>query len=80
MYNGQKVSVVFPAYNEEKNIRKAVNEFFATGVVDEIVVVNNNSKDRTAEEAKKTKARRSMRQGKDMAGQTGVGLRKQRAT
>jgi glycosyltransferase involved in cell wall biosynthesis len=57
MWKGKRVSVVFPAYNEEKNIRKAVTDFFATGFVDEIIVVNNNSKDRTVEEAKKTKAR-----------------------
>jgi len=57
MWNKKKISVVLPTYNEEKNIRKAVNDFIATGVVDEVVIVNNNSKDRTEEEAKKTKAR-----------------------
>src|SRR3989338_82339 len=57
MWKGQKVSVIFPAYNEEKNIRKAVNDFFLTKVVDEIVVVDNNSHDNTSKEAKKTKAR-----------------------
>ena len=57
MWKGQKVSVIFPAYNEEKNIRTAVNGFFSTKVVDEIVVVDNNSHDNTSREAKKTKAR-----------------------
>ncbi len=57
MWKGQKVSVVFPAYNEEENIRKAVGEFFATGLVDEIVVVDNNSTDKTDEEVEKTQAR-----------------------
>ena len=56
MYNNKTVSVVFPAYNEEENIRNAVEEFFATRVVDEIIVVDNNSKDNTASEVKKTKA------------------------
>lgn len=57
MWNGKKISIVFPAYNEEKNIRKAVNDFLATKIVDEVVVVDNNSIDRTAKEVKKTKAR-----------------------
>lgn len=56
MWYEKKVSVVFPAYNEEQNIQSAVEDFFAGGVVDEIIVVNNNSKDRTLEQAQKTKA------------------------
>lgn len=54
---GKKVSVVFPCYNEEPNILKAIEEFFATGVIDEIIAVDNNSKDNTAAEIKKTRAR-----------------------
>ncbi len=57
MWNKQKVSVVFPAYNEQEGIKAAIDDFFSTGVVDEIVVVDNNSKDRTAEIIKKTRAR-----------------------
>lgn len=57
MWKNKTVSVVFPAYNEEKNIRNAVEDFFSTGVVDEVIVVDNNSTDNTAEEAKKTKAK-----------------------
>ena len=57
MYHNKTVSVIFPAYNEENYIRAAVEDFFSNGVVDEIVVVNNNSKDRTDEEARKTAAR-----------------------
>lgn len=57
MHQRQTVSVVFPAYNEEGNIVQAVEDFFSTGVVDEIIVVDNNSKDRTAELVRsKTKA------------------------
>jgi glycosyltransferase involved in cell wall biosynthesis len=56
MYNEKKVSVVFPAYNEELYIRRAIEDFFIPGIVDEIVVVNNNSRDRTAEEASQTNA------------------------
>jgi glycosyltransferase involved in cell wall biosynthesis len=56
MYGSKSVSIIFPAYNEEPYIRKAIEDFFLPEV-DEIVVVNNNSKDRTAEEASKTRAR-----------------------
>jgi len=57
MFGDRRVSIVFPAYNEEGNIRSAVEEFFATGVVDEVVVVDNNSRDRTHAEASATRAR-----------------------
>ena len=57
MYGDRTVSVVLPAYNEEHNIRQAVEDFLATGVVDEVIVVDNNSRDRTAEEVRLTRAR-----------------------
>jgi glycosyltransferase involved in cell wall biosynthesis len=57
VYGSKSVSVVLPAYNEEKYIRSAVEDFFATGVVDEVVVVDNNSRDRTVEETRQTRAR-----------------------
>src|SRR5574339_1088219 len=57
MHGTKSVSVVFPAYNEEDYIRPAVEEFFVPAVVDEVVVVDNNSRDRTAEEAGRTRAR-----------------------
>ncbi len=57
MYGSKSVSIVLPAYNEEKYIRSAVEDFFATGIVDEVVVVDNNSRDRTAEETRQTRAR-----------------------
>jgi glycosyltransferase involved in cell wall biosynthesis len=57
MYGSKTVSIVLPAYNEEGSIRKAVEDFLGVSVVDEVVVVNNNSRDRTAEEALQTKAR-----------------------
>jgi glycosyltransferase involved in cell wall biosynthesis len=56
MWNKKTVSVVLPAYNEEQSIRDAIDSFFATCVVDEVIVVNNNSRDRTVEEAQKTRA------------------------
>lgn len=48
MFNGKTVSVVFPAYNEEEHIAEAVQSFLALEQVDEVVVVDNNSRDRTA--------------------------------
>ena len=57
MHGSKTVTVVFPAYNEEHNIRLAVDDFFVPSVVDEVVVVDNNSRDRTADEARQTRAR-----------------------
>ena len=57
MYGSKTVTVVLPAYNEEQYIRPAVEDFLASGVVDEVIVVDNNSRDRTAEEAALTSAR-----------------------
>jgi len=57
MYGHKMVSVIFPAYNEELNIRAAVEDFFLDGIVDEVLVINNNSRDRTDEEARMTNAR-----------------------
>lgn len=57
MYGAKTVSVVFPAYNEEPYIRKAIDDFSLDGLVDEILVVDNNSRDGTAAEAERTRAR-----------------------
>lgn len=57
MWNNKTITVVFPAYNEEDNIATAVTDFLSTGLVTEVVVVNNNSKDRTAERAATAGAR-----------------------
>ncbi|MEI6843434.1 MAG: glycosyltransferase family 2 protein [bacterium] len=58
MYKAKKVSVVIPTYNEAESIRSVVDGFFGTGVVDEVVVVDNNALGNTREEIEKTKARR----------------------
>ena len=57
MYQSKTVSVIFPAFNEEQYIRAAVDDFFLPGVVDELIVVDNNSRDGTVREAQLTKAR-----------------------
>ena len=57
MYGGRTVTVVLPAFNEEPHIRQAVEDFLAPGAVDEVVVVDNNSRDRTADDAPRPRAR-----------------------
>ncbi|MDP2705033.1 MAG: glycosyltransferase [Patescibacteria group bacterium] len=57
MWQGKKVSVVFSTYREKGSIRRMIDDYFATGFVDEVVVVNNNAEPGTDEEVKKTKAR-----------------------
>jgi glycosyltransferase involved in cell wall biosynthesis len=65
MWGGKRVSVIFPTYNEKDSIRYTVKDFFSTGVVDEIVVVNNNAAPGTSEELVGTGAReiKETRQG-----------------
>jgi glycosyltransferase involved in cell wall biosynthesis len=57
MWNGKKVSVIFPTYNEKDSIRAAIEDFFASGYVDEIIVVNNNAAPGTDDEVRPTNAR-----------------------
>lgn len=57
MWRGQKVSVIFPTYNEKDSIRAAIEDFFACEHVDEIVVVNNNAAPGTDAEVNQTRAR-----------------------
>ena len=65
MWQGHRVSVVFPAYNEEAGIASAIQDFGRLDAVDEVVVVDNNSRDATATRAAGAGARvvREPRQG-----------------
>ncbi len=56
-YKGKRVSVVIPTYNEAASIRGVIDGFFETGLVDEVVVVDNNALGDTKGEVRKTKAR-----------------------
>lgn len=58
MYKNKKVTIVIPTYNEAESIARVVDDFFATGVVDEVIVVDNNALGNTKQEIEKTKARR----------------------
>jgi glycosyltransferase involved in cell wall biosynthesis len=51
------VSVIIPALNEEEPIAAVVRECLATGLPNEVIVVDNGSSDRTAERAREAGAR-----------------------
>lgn len=74
MWHGKTVSIVFSTYREKDSIRQSIEDYFATGYVDEIVIVNNNAEAGTDDEVKKTKARlvREARQGYGYGYQTGI--------
>lgn len=57
MWKEQTVSVILPTYNEKDSIRGFIEELEATGVIDEILVVNNNAAVGTSGEVAKTSAR-----------------------
>jgi glycosyltransferase involved in cell wall biosynthesis len=57
VWHEQRVSVILPTYNEKDSIRQFILDVQATGVVDEIVVVNNNAAPGTSEEIAGTGAR-----------------------
>ena len=52
MYNNKKVVVVLPAYNAEKTLEQTYREI-PLDVVDELILVDDASKDNTYEEAKR---------------------------
>lgn len=57
MWRGKTVSVIFPTYNEKDSIRAAILGYFATGLADEVIVINNNAAAGTSEEVAGTGAR-----------------------
>ncbi|MFN8524374.1 MAG: glycosyltransferase family 2 protein [Chloroflexota bacterium] len=74
VWQSKRVVVVFPAYNEAANIALAVSEFRAIEAVDEVLVVDNNSRDETASLASRAGARvvQEARQGYGAALQRGL--------
>jgi glycosyltransferase involved in cell wall biosynthesis len=74
MWNEHEVSVVLMTYAERDSIREVIEGFFATGVVDEVVVVDNNSQPGTEEEVRRTPARlvKETRQGYGHATRRGL--------
>jgi glycosyltransferase involved in cell wall biosynthesis len=57
MWGGRTIAVVFPTYREAASIRAAIEGFEALGVVDDLVVVNNNAEPGTSEAVAATSAR-----------------------
>jgi len=55
MYRGKRISVVIPCHNEEEGIRAVLEQMPA--IVDEVLVVDNASTDRTSEVARAGGAR-----------------------
>jgi len=74
MYKGKRVSVVFATYREKNSVRAAIEDFLATGFVDEVIVVSNNAEPGTEEEVSQTSARllHEKRQGYGYTYQTGI--------
>lgn len=74
MWNGRTVSVILMTYAERDSIRAVIEGFYATGVVDEVLVVNNNAQEGTAEEVARTPARQVFepKQGYGHASQRGL--------
>lgn len=57
MWNDQSLCVVLPTYNEKDSIAEAIRGFEKLGIVDDILVVNNNAAEGTSEEVATTSAR-----------------------
>ena len=74
MWNGKTVSVILMTYRERDSIRGVIDGFYATGLVDEVLVIDNNAQEGTAEEVAKTDARRVVetRQGYGWASRRGL--------
>lgn len=72
MHRNLKISVVIPCYNEEEGVRHVIERLPA--YVDEVVVVDNNSTDRTGEVARSLGARvvHEKRKGYGAAYQAGL--------
>ena len=49
MHEIGSISVVLPTYREQLSIRDTINGFYATGIVDEVIVVKNNAERGTRE-------------------------------
>ncbi len=68
------ITVVMPAFNEELGVAKTVKGFFDTGIVQTVIVVDNNSTDATRSQALSAGAQviREARQGYGFACKSGL--------
>ena len=51
MYNGKKIVVVMPAYNAARTVTQTVDEVLQQRIVDEIILVDDRSRDETVQVA-----------------------------
>jgi glycosyltransferase involved in cell wall biosynthesis len=56
VWNGKTIAVILPTYRERESIADCIRRFEALGVVDQILVVNNNAEEGTSEEVARTSA------------------------
>lgn len=57
MWQGKRISVVLPTYNEKDSIAKCIEAFYEIPYVDEVLVIDNNAATGTKEEVELTDAR-----------------------
>jgi glycosyltransferase involved in cell wall biosynthesis len=57
VWRGQSLCVVLPTYNERDSIGETIRGFEGLGIVDDILVVNNNAAPGTSDEVARTSAR-----------------------
>jgi glycosyltransferase involved in cell wall biosynthesis len=74
MWHDRSLAVILPTYRERASIRSTIEGFEALGIVDEILVVNNNAEPGTSEEVAATSAREVLepRQGYGAAIRRGI--------
>jgi glycosyltransferase involved in cell wall biosynthesis len=74
VWREKTVTVVLPTYNEKDSIQRVIQDFLATEVADEVLVVNNNAAAGTSDEVSRTAAREVFepRQGYGFAIQRGL--------
>lgn len=74
MFDKKRISLVFPAFNEAGNIAQAIDGLKTLKIVDEIIVIDNNSTDKTLRIAKAQGAKvvKETRQGYGFALRRGL--------
>ena len=53
----KNIDLILPAYNEEESIKKSINNFESLKLFNNIIVIDNNSNDKTKSEILKTSAK-----------------------
>lgn len=74
MWDGRTIAVILPTYREKASIKGVIKSFAALGIVDDILVVNNNAEPGTSEAVASTSAREVLeeRQGYGAAIRRGI--------